>query len=163
MDTKAVKPPSAARCNRVQQVLVREPAFRELLGPKTVEFKRRDDITEMYPSSVVEIVTRLQNDGFDANNCTRDEILDAAKNFFAASPEVAEKAPPSVTLSSEVDRSALADAACLGVYGLLMSAKVVGEHDRKPGAASRLQMIQRAIEVYRPLVAVAHHVGNGVS
>ena len=159
--TMTVKPPSAARCSRIQQVLMREPAFKTILGPKAVAVKRRDDIVESYPASVVEIVARLQAAGVDANSCTRDEILDEAKSYFANSTTVpAEAVPPSINLTPEVDHTALADYACLGVYGLLMSAKIVGEHDRKPGAAGRLQLLQKLIDAYQPLAAIAHK-GSG--
>ena len=77
-------------------VLMREPAFKTILGPKSVPVKRRDDVVESYPASVVEIVARLQAAGVDANNCTRDEILDEAKNYFATSSSVpATEVPPS--------------------------------------------------------------------
>jgi len=156
--TTTVKLPTAARCNRIQQVLIREPAFKGLLGPKNVPVKRRDNVEENFPTAIVDIVARLQAAGVDANACTCDEILDEAKNYFATSTALpAEKIPPSINLNPEVDRTALADYACLGVYGLLMSAKVVGEHDRKPGAAGRLQLLQKVIDAYQPLAVSTTH------
>jgi hypothetical protein len=161
MDATIVKAPSAARCSRIQQVLIREPAFKTLLGPKTVAVKRRDEVVENYPVSIVEIVARLQAAGIDANSCTRDEILDEAKNYFSTSEKItAEEVPPSITLKPEIDRSVLADYACLGVYGLLCSAKMLAEQDRKPGAAGRLQVLQKAIDVYQPLAVNIAHKAN---
>lgn len=157
MDATTIKAPSAARCSRIQQVLIREPAFKSILGPKTVAVKRRDEVVENYPESIVEIVARMQAGGIDANSCTRDEILDEAKNYFSTSEKIAtEDVPPSVTLKPEGDKLVLADYACLGAYALLCSAKVLAEQDRKPGAAGRLQVLQKAIDVYQPLAVIAN-------
>ena len=145
--------PSAARCNRVYQTLLKEPAFQNILGPKTVSVTRRDNVVETYPESVVEVTARIKVSGLDANTATRDEILDAAKAYFAS--QASSTAPgspvtPSVTLTADSDTNILADHAVLAVYSLLLTAKAIGENDRKPGAATRLQTLKKALEAYRP-------------
>ena len=146
-----VKQPSAARCNRVHQALLKEPAFKDIIGTTMVSVPRRDGVVENYPESVVEITTRMQSRDLDANTATRDEILDEAKTYFA-NCKVGPAAPPSVTLTADSDVALLADHAALAVYSLLLSAKAIGENDRKPGAASRLQALKKALDIYRPCI-----------
>jgi hypothetical protein len=150
--------PSAARCNRIYVTLTREPAFSNLLGAKTVGVQRRDEGVEQYPESVVEIAARLQAQDIDVNTCTRDEILAEAKAYFAEraaiAPESTPPVPPSVTMTADSDPAILGENACLAVYSLLLAAKSIGEHDRRAGAAGRIQTLKRAVEAYKPCVAV---------
>jgi hypothetical protein len=159
------KTPSAARCNRVQQVLSKEPAFKPLLGTKLVKVDRRDGVKEEYLETVVAIATLLQDAHVDANICKKEEILESAKGYFnqaakpapiagATAPVAGTVVPPAVAAVSST-KEALAEGACLSVYSLLLSAKEIGEHDRKPGAAGRLQKIQAALDAYEPLISVS--------
>jgi len=146
----AAKLPSAARCNRVHQTLLKEPAFKDLLGTKMVPITRRDNVVESYPETVVEVTRRLQVMELDANTATRDEILDEAKAYFAK--QASATTPASVTATSN-DASILSDGAALAVYSLLLTAKAIAENDRQPNAAARLQALKKALEVYRPCIA----------
>lgn len=163
----ATKPPTIARCTKVEATIKDEPAFASLLGAKTAELTRRDGVVMKFFPATVAVTAALDAAGKDANILPKGDIMAAAKAWFATQ----DGAPPSVTttptmaapvaeVAAETEQPADQDSPPqtvptnprIGIYSCICSARQLAENDKKPGAASRRALIDAARDAYMAVV-----------
>ena len=171
MSTPETKLPTVARVTHVEGIIIKEPAFKDLLGAKNIELKRRDGATVLYYRPSVEIAALIQDGGTDPIVLSKAAVLEHARKYFAdrGGPAV----PPSVVAptpapetpkarsgvvspakAAQPGPAAAADDYNLAIYTLLGAAVELGKFDTRAGAADRQSKLEAALTAYKTQTTV---------
>lgn len=149
--------PTVARVSHVEGVILKEAAFSELLGTKDAELERRDGAKLKFYSASLGIAKVIHDQGLDAIELSKTEILDFARRYFAEMggpgvPEsVASVQPPAQDpgTASNPNRNV-----GLAIFALLGSAQQLAKLDPRHGSKERAEKVAAALEAYRSQTTV---------
>jgi len=170
MSTPETKLPTVARVTHVEGIIIKEPAFKDLLGAKNIELKRRDGATVLYYRPSVEIAALIQDGGTDPIVLSKAAVLEHARKYFAdrggpavppsvVAPTPAPETPKTRSGVVSPDRAAQPGPAAvadfnLAIYTLLGAAVELGKSDTRAGAADRQSKLEAAFTAYKTQTTV---------